>query len=157
VTRSTDVAPASRRRSGRRTGGRSGVYAATFVARPDSVAHARRALVDALRRRGTPEPVLDDVALAVSEACTNVVLHAYEGEPGRYTLSCAVDPEAIHVRVTDDGHGLAPRPDSTGLGLGLPLMASLAANMALSAAVGGGTTVAMAFAQAGPGLLQPAH
>jgi anti-sigma regulatory factor (Ser/Thr protein kinase) len=133
------------------------VYAETFVARPDSVALGRRALVDALRRRGTPQPVLDDVALAVSEACTNVVLHAYDGEPGRYTLSCEVDPEAIHVRVADDGHGLAPRPDSTGLGLGLPLMASLAASMALSASEGGGTTVAMAFAHDGPGLLQPAH
>lgn len=67
--------------------------------------------------------------LAVSEAVTNAVVHAFRTaeEPGSVSVTVTVVPhERIEVTVRDDGMGLAPRDDSPGLGLGLPLISTLA-------------------------------
>jgi anti-sigma regulatory factor (Ser/Thr protein kinase) len=67
--------------------------------------------------------------VAVSEALTNAVMHAFRGVGERATVKVAVavrQHEWIDVRVTDDGSGMAPRDDSPGLGLGLPLIRHLA-------------------------------
>jgi serine/threonine-protein kinase RsbW len=72
---------------------------------------------------------MHDVRLAVSEAVTNAVVHAYRerAEPGTVVVSVTVnDGEWIDVRVIDDGGGMAPRDDSPGPGLGLPLIHRLA-------------------------------
>ena len=71
-----------------------------------------------------PTEVVEDISLAVSEAATNVVLHAYVGdsEPGPLVLSARVMDDRVHVVIRDHGRGMTPRPDSPGLGLGLPLM-----------------------------------
>ena len=66
--------------------------------------------------------------LAVSEAVTNAVVHAFRGaqEPGTVTVSVIVRAtEWIEVLVTDDGSGMAARNDSPGIGLGLPLIRHL--------------------------------
>jgi hypothetical protein len=63
---------------------------------------------------------------SVSEALTNVVVHAYPGrEPGDMMVEAWRDAMHLIVRVTDNGHGLF-RTDSPGLGLGFGLMASMA-------------------------------
>jgi anti-sigma regulatory factor (Ser/Thr protein kinase) len=66
------------------------------------------------------------VELAVAEAVANVVVHAYRGASGGdavFRLEVVVEPEHLRVVVADDGLGMAPRPDSPGLGLGLALIA----------------------------------
>lgn len=80
------------------------------------------------RANGVPEQRLHDVALAVSEAVANAVMHAFRGIGDRGTLmvEAAVRDEWLDVHVTDDGSGMAPRDDSPGLGLGLPLIRHLA-------------------------------
>jgi anti-sigma regulatory factor (Ser/Thr protein kinase) len=86
-------------------------------------------VVEFARANGVPEPRLGDVGVAVSEAATNVVVHAFRGVAERGTLMVAVavrEQEWIDVHVTDHGSGLAPRDDSPGLGLGLPLIRHLA-------------------------------
>ena len=137
-------------------GGRSEravAFSDSYVALPDSVAEGRRALVEVLRGLGIPGLVLDDIALGVSEACTNVVLHAYDdGAHGHFALTCRVDAATVEVVVEDDGRGLTPRPDSAGLGLGLPLMASVAAGVVMSATDSGGTRVTMVFDRDDPRL-----
>ncbi|NUT56268.1 MAG: ATP-binding protein, partial [Thermoleophilia bacterium] len=62
-----------------------------------------------------------DVALAVTEALTNVVMHAYVGRagPGPMRILAAQMDHSLQVEVEDDGIGLGPRPDSPGAGLGL--------------------------------------
>jgi serine/threonine-protein kinase RsbW len=66
------------------------------------------------------------VELAVAEAVANVILHAYRGRDGAqavFRVEVGVERDHLCVVVADDGLGMAPRPDSPGLGLGLALIA----------------------------------
>ena len=76
---------------------------------------------------GVTERCLSDIRLAVSEAVTNAVIHAFRGrEIGMVIVSVTMrDAEWFEVRVADDGSGMAPRDDSPGMGLGLPLIRHL--------------------------------
>ena len=53
--------------------------------------------------------------------------------------------EALTVVVSDHGRGIVPRPDSPGLGLGLPLIATLAESLELGTGPGDETEVRMTF------------
>ena len=97
---------------------------------------------------GFPERVVHDVRLAVTEACTNVVRHAYDGAPGRLDVAATAGRDALTVTVADHGSGLRPRGDSEPGGLGLPLMAALAESVEIDETDGKGTTVRLSFAAA---------
>ena len=91
---------------------------------------------------------LDAVALAVTEAVTNAVVHAYVGAPQPGEVEVVVrrlDDDGLEILVCDEGRGMMPRTDSPGLGLGLPLAATLAERFEVQARSGGGTRVRMAF------------
>ena len=120
---------------------------------PDNVPVVRHAVRGLLEARDTPETVTADVLLAVTEACTNVVQHAYGGDGNgrRGQMEIAADwhePDELVVVVRDRGRGFAPRVDSPGLGLGLPVIAALTRRLELQEPPGGGTEVVMAFALA---------
>jgi serine/threonine-protein kinase RsbW len=105
-------------------------------------------VVEFARANGVPEQRLGDVALAVSEAVSNAVVHAFRGIGDRGTLmvEVAVEEEWLDVHVTDDGSGMAPRDDSPGLGLGLPLIRHLTDEVDLRRPPDGiGTEVWMRF------------
>ena len=112
-----------------------------------SVARARAAVAELAREVGASEEAVAAVKLAVSEACTNVVVHAYRGRPpGAIHLRAKVQGDELQVEVLDDGPGIVPRPDSPGLGLGLALIATLADSVELEHPSGGApTTVRMTF------------
>ena len=103
------------------------------------------------RSRSSRQPRLIAIALAVSEACNNVVAHAYrtsEGNGDGKTFGLAAERHGttVIVTVSDDGDGMTPRSDSPGLGLGMPLIATLSDDVKISpAASGTGTVVAMRF------------
>jgi serine/threonine-protein kinase RsbW len=86
----------------------------------------------------------------VSEAITNAVVHAYvdETEPGEVEVVVQRMPEngGLEIFVCDEGRGMMPRTDSPGIGLGLPLVATLAERFEIQTREGGGTRVLMAFA-----------
>jgi serine/threonine-protein kinase RsbW len=88
-----------------------------------------------------------EVALAVGEACANVVIHAYldEPEPGTIAVVAAATPDGFFVGVRDRGRGMVPRLDSPGMGLGLPLIASLTSSVEVNLVPSGGTEVRMLF------------
>lgn len=97
--------------------------------------------------------LLSDVKLAVSEACANAVIHAYaDGPAGLLDLELTTAAGRIEIVVRDHGRGMMPRADSPGLGVGLPLMASLAESLELTNRSDGGTEVRMSFAADTPGL-----
>lgn len=91
--------------------------------------------------------LLDDLKTAVSEACNNVVMHAYEGESGPLRVCLFVTPEHIEVSVVDSGNGipvLTPSDDRL-QGVGIPIIRALAQQTAFSPISGGGTEVWMQF------------
>jgi serine/threonine-protein kinase RsbW len=117
----------------------------TLPARPENVAvvrHVLGALAEALR---LPDDVIEDMRLAVTEACTNVVRHAYQGEEG--TIDVVVRPkgEALELIVSDAGRGIGPSPDTGGPGLGLPLIAALADTLEIERRRDCGSRLVMRF------------
>lgn len=119
----------------------------TLPARAENVAVVRHALGAFGDAQLLPDAVLEDVRLAVTEACTNVVVHAYpDGEEGPMEVLARLDDELLSVTVRDHGPGIVPRTDSPGLGLGLPLIASLAESVQLSHDEETHTAVRMTFA-----------
>jgi serine/threonine-protein kinase RsbW/stage II sporulation protein AB (anti-sigma F factor) len=93
---------------------------------PSSIAALRNEAVDWAACAGLPRRRLPDVRLAVSEAVTNAVLHAFTGQPaGTVSVEGHAWPDGLVLAVRDDGCGLRPRPDSPGLGLGLPMIATV--------------------------------
>ena len=87
------------------------------------------------------------IALCVTEAITNVVVHAYRNHerPGRVEMEAELDGDWLCVRVRDHGHGLKPWLDSPGLGLGLPLIAQISARSEIVSSDHGGTEIIMRF------------
>jgi len=111
----------------------------------------RRAVSAFAIRAGMDDAGAGDVRLAVSEAATNAVMHAYrDGDGDGLRVTAHVVGRDLVVVVTDTGVGLVPRPDSPGLGLGMPLMASVTSSFQVVSR-GGGTEVHMAFALPGGG------
>ena len=120
----------------------------TLPARAENVAlvrHVVGALAEAL---SMPQPLIEDVKLAVTEACTNVVRHAYQGSEG--PLEVVVEPKAdcLTVVVTDHGTGIRPNPASDGAGLGLPLIAALSSQLEIADGPDTGSRVRMSFSAA---------
>jgi serine/threonine-protein kinase RsbW len=107
------------------------------------VRHAFGALEDAY---ALDAQTLADIRLAVTEACTNVVVHAYpDGGEGPMEVLATLLGDELTVVVRDEGKGIGPRPDSPGLGLGLPLIASLTESVQLGRDQEERTEVRMTF------------
>src|SRR3954467_14375788 len=123
----------------------------TLPARPENVSvirHVLGAFAEALR---LPDDLVEDLRLAVTEACTNVVRHAYPSErPGPVEITIEPADEHVNVIVADRGRGIGTSSDTTGPGLGLPLIAAIADEVELQPVPGGGSRVAMTFARHRP-------
>ena len=115
---------------------------------PEAVPELRGALVDFARRAGASAFVLDQIRLAVSEAVTNVVNHAYvdAAQPGPVRVAAHVEDATVNVLVADEGRGMVPRLDSPGLGLGLALIAHAADHLDVHDGDPIGTQLRMTFA-----------
>jgi serine/threonine-protein kinase RsbW/stage II sporulation protein AB (anti-sigma F factor) len=121
-------------------------FEATFPSTPPGVGAMRRELAAFAQRAGMDEAGIGSVRLAVSEAATNAVVHAYREDDGELSVQAFIDARELVVIVRDTGLGLAPRPDSPGLGLGMPLMASVTKRFQVVSDGRSGTEIHMAFA-----------
>jgi serine/threonine-protein kinase RsbW len=126
-------------------------FRSSFAADRRAPARARRAVTEFLHGLGADPRALADVVLAVSEVVTNAVVHGYRNEPGGVV---AVEGrhwhgDRVQLSVSDNGGGMAPRVDSPGLGLGLPMVGSIAQRVDITAPAGGGTLVSMCFTLGG--------
>jgi serine/threonine-protein kinase RsbW len=107
------------------------------------VRHAFGALGEAF---AVDEEVLSNIRLAVTEACTNVVVHAYPADQeGLLEVAASLSEDKLEVIVRDKGPGIGPRADSPGLGLGLPLIVSLTESVQLGRSADDCTEVRMIF------------
>jgi anti-sigma regulatory factor (Ser/Thr protein kinase) len=109
----------------------------------------RRKLLEAISGRGFDE---DAVALAVTEALTNAVRHAYPASQGPVRLSVRQSADRLVVVVADEGIGArsftARSGSDRGTGMGLPLLHQLCASIRIDPG-NCGTTVTMGFARPG--------
>ncbi len=114
---------------------------------PETVPLLRGEVVRFASSAAVADPPLSDVRLAVSEALTNAVVHGYadQPEPGPVEVTATVDGGALRVVVADEGSGMAPRLDSPGVGLGLPLITSVADTLEVRAHEPHGTELHICF------------
>ena len=119
----------------------------SLPARPENIAVIRHLLGAFAEAARLPAGLVEDLRLAITEACTNVVRHAYRPD-GSGPLEMAICPEGdrLTVVVSDRGRGLnATSIDTRGPGLGLPLIMAIADRVRLEERREGGTRVSMTF------------
>jgi serine/threonine-protein kinase RsbW len=122
----------------------------SLPARAENIALVRHALGALGETCDIDEQLLSDIRLAITEACSNVVVHAYAGRPpGPLEVSATLLDDELAVVVRDEGPGIGPHPGSPGLGLGLPLIASLAESVQLGRDERERTEVCMTFSLSG--------
>ena len=118
----------------------------TLPARPENVSVIRHVLGAFAEAMHLPDELVEDLRLAVTEACTNVVRHAYPPDvPGPVQICIRPMEEQVCVVVADRGRGIGTSSDTTGPGLGLPLIAAIADEVELHPVPGGGSRVTMTF------------
>jgi len=115
-------------------------------ARAENVSVVRHALAGLAEQIGMDEVGVADLKTVVTEACMNVVVHAYPGDgAGPMVVEADPDSEGLTVIVSDSGEGISPDadPERVSLKLGLSLIAALSASFSISGGLGQGTEVRM--------------
>jgi anti-sigma regulatory factor (Ser/Thr protein kinase) len=122
------------------------VYERALPAVPIAVGRMRHELDAALVGLDVPHVRRHDVALVLTEAAANVVVHAYAGTtPGLLYTLVALSGTTLLVDVFDMGGGMRPNLDSPGLGVGLALMTQLTDGLDIAPNGGGGLRVTALF------------
>lgn len=97
---------------------------------------------------------LEDIKTAVSEAVTNAVIHGYEEQGGRVSMTCLLEDEAIHITVRDEGRGIediekakepffTTKPELERSGMGFSFMEAFMDEVEVESEPGKGTSVVM--------------
>jgi anti-sigma regulatory factor (Ser/Thr protein kinase) len=114
-------------------------------ARPQNVAVVRRAVAVRADELGMDRERVIDLSAAVSEACANAVLHAYESrdEPGLLEVELIPGDHELSVVVRDFGDGVSSRPSAErpSLRMGLGMIGALSNRFQLVSVLGEGTEV----------------
>ena len=92
---------------------------------PSAVPVVRGMVTRVLGRLDVSTARSGEIQLAVTEACANVVRHAYPGAPGDVLCECEVTEHEVVIRVSDWGVGWDQPSAHPGLGLGIPLIERL--------------------------------
>jgi anti-sigma regulatory factor (Ser/Thr protein kinase) len=122
-------------------------------AKAENVAVVRHALAGLAEEIGMDELHIADLKTVVSEACMNVVAHAYQGRPGPLGVEAVPDEDGLTVTVRDEGVGIRPQADVNheSLRLGLSLIAALSGSFSISGGLGRGTEITMRLPLQGGG------
>ena len=122
----------------------STAFEARIPGTPQGVGMIRHAMTAIADTCGMDAEETADVRLAVTEAATNAVMHAYADAEGEIRVTATIGDGQLGIVVADTGPGLVERDDSPGLGLGLAIMANLSERLRVVSCPGG-TEVHMAF------------
>lgn len=103
----------------------------TIPAKPEYITLGRLALTGLSRVRALSQETLADLKLALTEACTNSVRHAYPDGHGVVEILYDLQPDRLVIEVADDGAGFDPgarnRSGDVGEGgLGIAIIESIA-------------------------------
>jgi len=121
--------------------------------RPETLTLVRGMLGGIAERIAMDAELLDDLKTAISEACNNVVLHAYPDGSGPLTVELTLGLDRIEVIVRDQGCGISEAAASGERvhGVGMPVIRALADRAEFRQRADGGTEVWMVFAGARDG------
>src|SRR5919109_3121653 len=112
----------------------------TIPARAEYITLCRLALTGIARLRALSDELLADLKLALTEAASNSVRHAYGEDVGIVEISYELLPDRIVIEVTDDGTGFDPTarrsvPDDLSEGgLGIAIIRAIADDVEIGAA-----------------------
>jgi stage II sporulation protein AB (anti-sigma F factor) len=120
----------------------------SYLAVPESVPVARRAITAFAAEAGAGPDQLQAIELAVSEALTNVVLYAYSWRTGEIHVTARVAGNELWVLIADNGCGMHAGRDTDGLGLGLALISQMTDGFSVVGRSSGGTELRLRFALA---------
>jgi serine/threonine-protein kinase RsbW len=114
--------------------------------RPQNVALVRATLAGVAESARFEPELATSLRTAISEACNNVVVHAYEGASGPMAVEIKWTDDRVDVVVADSGSGIQ-RVSSAGdhMGLGLALISALSDQAEFRSPEAGGTEVRMRF------------
>src|SRR6185312_3241977 len=118
----------------------------SLPAKAENVAVVRHAIAGLAERIGMDDPAIADLKTVVTEACMNVVVHAYpEAETGVLEIEAVPDLDGLTVAVRDFGRGISPRPgvDRPSLRIGLALIAALSSSFEIRGGIERGTEIRM--------------
>jgi serine/threonine-protein kinase RsbW len=121
----------------------------TVSNQPENVLLVRETLSGLADTVGVDGVELNDIRTAVTEACNNVVLHAYDGAEGPMHVELYLATDAVEVVVRDHGKGIKPHirgEQEDALGIGMSIIQALAPRVEFKDVTGGGTEVRMEFA-----------
>jgi anti-sigma regulatory factor (Ser/Thr protein kinase) len=125
---------------------------------PENVVLVRETLSGVAEALSFGGSELNDIRTAVTEACNNVVVHAYGGGSGPLEIEICIQPHALHALVRDHGNGIstqqAEAAEDTTLGIGFHVIQTLTDRVHFEKVPGGGTEVRMEFATPSSKLLQ---
>lgn len=116
----------------RTSGGGDHAIRLTIPAKPEYITLCRLALTGLARVRELSQETLGDLKLAITEACSNSVRHAYPQGGGVVEILYDLRPDRLVIEVADDGEGFEPageRGDADGLsegGLGIAIIRAIA-------------------------------
>jgi len=117
--------------------------------RPGCVTLVRAMLAATAETLGFEPELLDDLKTAVSEACNNVVVHAYNGDAGPLDVNVDVQDSSVGVTVRDEGRGIQQlTPSEERMGVGLAVISALSDRVEFVGGHDHGTEVRMEFASA---------
>jgi serine/threonine-protein kinase RsbW len=124
----------------------------TLPATAENVMVVRQAVAGLGEALGLAGSRIADLKTVVTEACNNVVLHAYEDEPGPLEVTAEPQDGELEVQVADEGKGFRPRAaqGDESLGLGLPLIAALSDSFEISGGAGKGSKTTIRFGYSPP-------
>jgi serine/threonine-protein kinase RsbW len=122
----------------------------TLPATAENVIVVRQAIAGVAEALGLGASRIADLKTVVTEACNNVVLHAYDDSPGPLQVTAEPGDAQLIVEVADEGHGFRPRAGEGSLGLGLPLIAALSDSFEISGGAGQGSRTTIRFGYAPP-------
>ncbi len=125
-----------------------------FYSLPRNQAFARDAVAAFCLELNPSLSDLSDVKTAVSEAVTNCTVHAYKGNLGLVTIECEIEDNALHIKVSDTGKGIADinqaiqpfytsAPSDERSGMGFTIMQTFMDEFKVNSIQGEGTVVYM--------------
>jgi serine/threonine-protein kinase RsbW len=119
-------------------------FEACIPGTPLGVRVLRREMARMAEECGMDAEGIADVRLAVTEAATNAVMHAYANTEGDLRVTAALGDGELAIVIADAGPGLVDRDDSPGLGVGLAVIAHVSEQLRIFSD-SGGTEVHMTF------------